>query len=122
MASISKREDLVVIELSTLEKAEALHGDIEVPRSAIEGIEVVEDAIHEIHGLRPEGLKITGTYLPGRLAMGTYLDGLHHKPVFAAIHHDTKRGVRILLKDWKYSAIIVGCPDPESVRTELLGR
>lgn len=114
MASISKRDEVLVVELSIAEKAEAMHGDLEIPLAAVEGIDILDDAIHQIHGLRPQGLKITGSYVPGRLAMGTYLAGLH-KPVFAAIHHDTERGVRIRLKDWQYSAVLIGCPDPESV-------
>ena len=67
MATISKRDEALVIELSALEKSEAMHGDLEIPTTAIRSVEVLDDAIHQIHGLRPSGLKITGTYLPGKM-------------------------------------------------------
>lgn len=119
MATISKRDETLVIELSALEKSEAMHGDLEIPTAAISSVEVLDDAIHQIHGLRPSGLKITGTYLPGKMAMGTYLAGLHHRPVFAVIHPDTTRGVRIQLEDWKFSQVIFGCKDPEALQAEI---
>jgi hypothetical protein len=119
VATISKRDETLVIELSALEKSEAMHGDLEIPTAAISSVEVLDDAIHQIHGLRPSGLKITGTYLPGKMAMGTYLAGLHHRPVFAVIHRDTTRGVRIQLEDWKFSQVIFGCKDPEALQAEI---
>jgi hypothetical protein len=61
VATISKRDETLVIELSALERSEAMHGDLEIPTAAISSVEVLDDAIHQIHGLRPSGLKITGT-------------------------------------------------------------
>lgn len=119
MATISKRDQTLVIELSALEKSQAMHGDLEIPAAAISSVEVPDDAIHQIHGLRPSGLKITGTYLPGKMAMGTYLAGLHHRPVFAVIDRDTARGVRIRLEDWKYSEVIIGCEDSEALQAQI---
>jgi hypothetical protein len=66
VATISKCDETLVIELSALERSEAMHGDLEIPTAAISSVEVLDDAIHQIHGLRPSGLKITGTYLPAR--------------------------------------------------------
>lgn len=49
------------------------------------------------------------------------LSALHHRPVFAVIHCDTTRGVRIRLEDWKFSQVIVGCEDPEALQAEIAG-
>jgi len=118
VATISKRDQTLVIELSALEKTEAMHGDLEIPAAAISNVEVLNDAIHQIHGLRPNGLKITGTYLPGKMAMGTYLAGLHHRPAFAVIHRDTTRGVRIRL-ELEFSEVIIRSEDPEALQAEI---
>lgn len=44
MATISKRDETLIIELSALEKSEAMHGDLEIPTAAISSIEVLDDA------------------------------------------------------------------------------
>jgi hypothetical protein len=44
---------------------------------------------------------------------------LHRRPVFAVIHRDATRGVRIRLENWKFSEVIVGCEDPEALQAEI---
>jgi hypothetical protein len=51
VAIVRKRDDTLVIELSTLEKTEAMHSELEIPAAAIVGVEVLDDAIHQIHRL-----------------------------------------------------------------------
>ncbi len=36
--------------------------------------------------------------------------------LFAAVHHDTPRGLRIDFDGADYDAWIVGCPDPEATK------
>lgn len=119
MATISKQDDKLVITLSTTEKLEAQHGGFKLPLQAVQKVEAVDDPVHEIHGLRPSGLKLFGTYIPGEVAVGTFLSGLHEKPVFAVLHHHDKQGVRIALNNEKFSELLIGCDEPELIMQQL---
>jgi hypothetical protein len=41
------------------------------------------------------------------------------RKIFAAVHRDTPRGVRVLLDGTSYDEWIVGCADPEAVAAGL---
>jgi len=107
MAELSREGDELVLSLSTAEKAESLHGDIRVPASSIEDVEIVDDIIHAVHGMR-----LPGSRIPGRFAIGTFVhDG---EKTFAVVHHDTPRGVRVHLAEGPFAELVVGCADPEA--------
>ncbi len=60
MAQLRVEGDDLVLHLSVAEKAESLHGDLRVPLSAVQGVEVLDDA----HGPADMiGLRV-GTRLP----------------------------------------------------------
>ena len=115
MATIEKRDGDLVVTLDTFEKVEGLHGDLKVPLDLVHDVEILEDPIREIHGLRPTQIKLAGTYVPGMTAVGTFLAGFDQKPVFAAIHHNSQRGVRIGLVGHSFSALVIGTDHPEDV-------
>jgi len=115
MATITKQDDKLVITLSVTEKVETVRGGFEVPLSSVRKVEIVEEPIKEVHGLKPSRVKLYGMYIPGESAVGPFLRGLHDKPAFIAIHHNQKRGVRITLEDTKYSEILIGSDDPEAI-------
>lgn len=119
MAGIEERDGYLVIKLDAAEKVEGLHGDVKVPLDRVSDVEILEDPIKEIHGLRPSHMKLAGTYLPGITAVGSFLSGFDERPIFAAIHHDSRRGVRIRLKDHDFSALLIGTNDPERVQQLL---
>jgi len=100
----------LVLHLSAVEKVEGVHGDLRVPLSAVRAVEVLDDA-HGPAGLRA-GIKV-GTRLPGVVEVGTILG--HGKKLFVAVHHDTPRGVRVVLEGADGDEWIVGCADPEAV-------
>lgn len=114
MAEVSIEGDQVVLHLSPLEKLEGIHGDLRAPLASVRGVEVLDDAMGEVHGLRAPG-----TGVPGLVAVGTYLD--QGTKTFAAVHHDTRRGVRVSLDGGGYDEWIVGCADPEGVAAGLSG-
>jgi hypothetical protein len=114
MAVLSIEGDELVLHLSAAEKVEGLHGDLRAPLSAVRGVDVLNDA-HEPAGIHA-GIKI-GTRLPGVIEVGT-IQGLH-KRIFAAVHHDTPRGLRVRLEGTSYDEWIVGADDPEGVATQL---
>ena len=112
MAEVKREDEDLVVELSTVEKAEALHGDIRVPISQVTQVDVVDDVVHAV-----PGLKTVGTAFPGRFAIGTF-HGAGGK-IFAAVHHSTPRGVRVTLEGANFDALVIGCEDPEEVARSL---
>jgi hypothetical protein len=101
----------LVIQLRTIEKVEAVHGEPRVPLSAVKSVDVLDDVIGAVHGMR------VGTGVPGIVAIGTFTS--RAAKIFAVVHHDTHRGVRVLLENAGYDEFIIGCPDPESVAAQL---
>jgi hypothetical protein len=104
----------LVLHLSTAEKVEGVHGDLRAPLSAVRGVEVLDDA-HEPAGIRA-GVKI-GTRIPGVIEVGI-IQGRTRR-LFAAVHHDTPRGLRVRLEGTRFDEWIVGCAAPEAVAAGL---
>jgi hypothetical protein len=102
----------IVVALGSGEKVEAIHGDLRLPLAALTDAEVVDDPIDAVHGWRAPG-----TGVPGLVAVGTYRDG--GRKVFAVVHHNTHRGVRLRFDGADYDEVIVGCDDPEAIVAEL---
>lgn len=112
MAEPRVEDDELVLHLSRLEKVEAVHGDLRVSLSAVRGVEVLDDA----HEPADHGFKV-GERLPGVSELATVqTDG---RKIFAAVHKDTPRGVRVLLEGAPYNEWLVGCSDPEVVVARL---
>ncbi len=112
MADLIRDGQELVVKLSTLEKAEAVHGDIQVPWSSVQSVTVLDDAIDAVHGF-----KLPGSRIPGVFAMGTFKsrDG----NLFAVVHHQTPRGVKVTLTGAAYDTLIIGTEDPEAVVAAL---
>jgi uncharacterized protein len=104
----------LVLHLSAAEKLEGAHGDLRAPVSAVRGIEVLNDA-HARVGVRA-GIKI-GTRIPGVIEVGI-VQGATQR-LFAAVHRDTPRGLRVRFEGTSYDEWIVGCADPEAVAAGL---
>jgi hypothetical protein len=116
MAELLVDGDELVLHLTTLEELASVHGDLRAPLAAVTSVEVLEDA----HDPADAGFKLIGGRLPGSFEIGTFIaDG---QRIFAAVHHNTPRGVLITFQDAHYHAWIVGCDDPEAVQRQLTGR
>jgi hypothetical protein len=114
MAELGKEGDELVVKLSTLEKAEAAHGDVRVPLRSVRRAEAVDDAAHAV-----PGWKVIGAGWPGSFAIGTYSGGPDHEKTFAVVHHDHPRGVKVRLEGTKFDLIVISCEDPEAVLSQL---
>ena len=113
MAELLIDGDELVVRLGALEKIEAVHGEVRVPVASVRGVEVLEDALAAVHGL-----KSPGTGVPGMVAVGTYRS--IGSKIFAVVHHEAHRGVRVTLDGADFNELIVGCDDPEAA-VALLG-
>jgi hypothetical protein len=102
----------VVVTLTAFEKIEAVHGEIRLALASLQGADVLDDAVHAVHGLRAPG-----TGVPGYVAVGTYRN--HGRKVFAVVHHDARRGVRLRFRGLDFDEVIVGCDDPEALVARL---
>lgn len=117
IAELSREGDELVLTLSTLEKAESVHGNIRVPMSSVREVEVLDDVIHAVHGLR-----YPGTHWPGKLAIGRITGPIETKTfgkTFPVVHHDTPRGLRVRLDGVAFDQLLVGCEDPEAVKSAI---
>ena len=117
MAELSPDGADLVLTLSAIEKAESIHGDIRVPMSSVRDVAVLEDVIHEVHGL-----KFPGTRWPGRFAIGRIIGPIETASfgtTFAVVHHDTPRGLRVRLEGAAFDQLLVGCDDPEATKHQI---
>jgi len=55
VAQLVLTADAVTVSLSAIERAEAVHGDVSVPRTAVVSAQAVADGMDEVHGLRMPG-------------------------------------------------------------------
>ena len=111
MASLLITGDTVTVQLSPVEKAEALHGNVTVPRSAVTSVRAVEDGMDEIHGLR-----MPGTGIPGLLMVGTVRD---HDFVTFAVCHARRPAIVIDLAGQPFSRLVITLDDAEAMAAGL---
>jgi hypothetical protein len=112
MAELQIQGEELVLHLSKGEVAEAMHGELRVPKSDVLSVEILDDA----HDAADHGLK-TGTRIPGVIEVGTvHSDG---KRIFTAVHRATPRGLRIVMQNASFDEWIVGCEDPEAVKAQI---
>ena len=112
MADLALEGDELAVTLSLLERAESAHGDVRVPRSSVQSVEVIERPVDAVGGW-----KLIGARFPGSFAIGTFVvDG---RRVFAVVHRGTRRGVRITLEHEAYHELVIGCDDPEGAAALL---
>jgi len=119
MAELVVEDDNLVLHLTAAEKLEGAHRDLRAPLSGVSAIEVLDDAHAPADRL---GFKV-GTRIPGIIEVAS-VHGLDQK-LFAAVHRDTPRGIRIAFEEGAFDEWIVGCADPEQVAAQLraaLGR
>ena len=104
-------DDDDTVSLSAVEKAEALHGDVSVPRAAVVSVRVVPDGLDEVHGLR-----MPGTALPGVIMVGTWRD---KQGVTFALCHGRQPAVVVELTGQRYDRLVVTVENPGEVAVAL---
>jgi hypothetical protein len=112
VANLVISDESVTLQLSLAEKAEALHGDLTLPRSAIIGVRVVSSCMDEV-----DGFKLVGAGIPGTLYVGTWAGG-GGGHTFAACHGNGP-GLVIDLQGEHYSRIVLSQDNPELLAVQL---
>jgi hypothetical protein len=117
MARLHVEDGELMIDLSGLEKAEGLHGNIHVPVSTVRDVRCVGDPWPELRGMRAPG-----TGLPKVIAVGTRRGpGIKD---FAVVH-GTGPAVVVELEGADFGRLVVTEDDAEVVAADLrkhLGR
>lgn len=111
MAELKVEGDELVVHLKKVEKLEAVHGEVRVPLASVTSVEVLDDVIKSVHGIR------VGTGVPGYVAIGTFTS--RDARTFAVVHHDTPRGLLVRLAGAAFDQLIVGCDHPEAVAATI---
>jgi hypothetical protein len=119
MASIAREGNEVVLKLSTGERLLAVHRDVRVPLPAVTSVDVVDQPIRRIQGLKPRNFKVAGGYWPGHFAYGCFFDGAVRRLLFAAANSRKPRGLEINLDGVKYTRLIVSLDDPDAAKAAL---
>jgi len=115
VADLTITDDSVTVELSGLEKVEAVHGSLTIPRSAITEAAVAPDGLAEVHGF-----KLTGSWIPGVIAAGIFRGS---QGSTFAVCHGHKPAVVLHLTGQRNDIVVVTVDDPEEVVAALgLGR
>jgi hypothetical protein len=113
MTEIVLTEESLQLHLTTAEKVATVHGDVSVPRSAIVGVEIVDDALGAAHGLR------VGLGLPGVRKLGTWYSRSGKEFV------DVRKGqpaVRVLLSGQDLSSLLLGTDEPQALAGALAAK
>jgi len=95
------------VRLTPFERLLALHGEIDVPRSSIRSVEVVDAPLSRLRGARAPG-----TGFPGLIAYGTFRH--RHGKDFLAVRRG-QQAVRLSLAEHEFAALIIGVGAPERV-------
>jgi hypothetical protein len=107
VANLQIDDDNVTVELTMMEKAESVHGNLRIPRSAITGYWAVPNGLDEV-----PGFKLAGAGLPGDLKVGTWIG--NGKRTFA-VCHGPNPAVVLELTGERYDRVVVTVDDPQDV-------
>lgn len=118
MANIAREGNEIVLKLSTGERIMAVHRDVRVPLAAVKSVNVVDEPIRRIQGVKPRNFKVFGGYWPGRFAYGSFFDGAV-RGLFAAVNGRKPRGLEITLDGARYTRLIVSLDHPDAAKTAL---
>ena len=97
---------------SSVERAEALHGDVSVPRAAVVSARIVPDGMDEVHVLR-----LPGTGFPDVIMVGTSRD---EERVTFAVYHGRRPAVVVELTGQRYDRIVVTVENPDEIVARLV--
>ncbi len=111
---VSHTPDIVTLKLGPVDSIFALKGRLDVPKSQITSVEVMDrSAVPPTEGA---WLRAPGTHVPGLIRYGSY--GREPLREFWMARRQ-KRVVVIGVSDWAYHRLILGVADPESLAADV---
>ena len=119
MAHVAREGSEIVIRLSAGERIMAMHRGVRVPLSTVTSVDVVDEPIRLIQGLKPRNFKVFGGYWPGWFAYGSFFDGTVRQLLFAAVNGRKPRGLEVTLDGARYTRLIVSLDHPDDAKTAL---
>ena len=99
--------DTLTVSMTDVEKFEALHGDVTVPRSSVTKARIASDGMAELQGIRAPG-----TGLPGVIAVGTWRD---RGTATFAVCHGRRPAVVIELRGEAFDRLVVTVDDNQQI-------
>jgi hypothetical protein len=100
----------VTVSMSVMEKLEALHGNLAIPRTAVVGARAIPDGMADLRGMS------IGTGLPGVTMVGTFRD---HGSLTFAVCHGRRPAVVLDLAGHSYDRIVVTVDNPDEILSRL---
>ncbi len=100
----------VTVSLSVMEKLEALHGNLTVPRTSVIGARGVPDGMAELRGIS------IGTGLPGVKMVGTVRN---RDSLTFAVCHGRRPAVVLELAGQSYDRIVLTVDNPDEIVSRL---
>ncbi len=108
MSTITFGPSSTTVTLTLLEGIVSFRGSITVPNSEIASLEVVDDALTHVQGIRAPGLGV-----PGERKIGIWRQG--GTAMFVCVRRG-KRAVRVNLQPGgQWAALLIGCDDAASI-------
>jgi hypothetical protein len=111
MAVLELDAEHLHLKLSRLERLAGLHGDIDVPRSSVRGVEAIADPWPDLRGIRAPG-----TGIPSVLMIGT--TRWRGQRDFCVVRGHGP-AVIVALGDFKFSRLIISTPEAYTVAENL---
>lgn len=104
MVTISIKDEILMIELSTLDKWAALKSQLAFPLQHVQGATIDPNIVREAKGLRAPG-----TYIPGVITAGTFYH--HGEKVFWDVHKGMN-AIVIRITGESYNQLVVEVDNP----------
>jgi hypothetical protein len=111
MATVQLTSTTLSVHLTRGEKIGGLLRDLEIPVTAVRSVEVVDQPIAELHGLRAPGFA-----LPGRRKIGTWRR--RGERTFVSIRND-QPAIRVHLSGQRFNTLLVGADDAARLAAAL---
>ena len=111
MATVQLTPMTVAVHFTRAEKVWGLLRDVELPRAAVRGVDVVHDPLSDIRGVRAPGLA-----LPGRWKIGTWRRRGERTVVSVRAGQPA---VRLRLEGARYDTVLVGADDAATLARSL---
>ena len=112
--NISQIGDSIVVRLDPLDALFAIKRRLDIPRSHVESVDVVERA--DIRHTSGTWVRAPGTHVPGFARYGSY--GFEPNREFWMVRRQ-EEVVVVAVRDWAYRRLVLGVRDPASLAAEL---